>query len=237
MPGAICLTYDDLFVEQWLSARRLFDTFNARVTFCVSHLHKATPDQLAGLRVLQSDGHEIGYHTRTHPRLKPYLAEHGLDHWLEHEIDKGIAEHRAAGFPATSFACPYHGSTEETRDACATRFEIIRAGGPRNVNKAKAKRRVYDAPGTSRSVDNIGFADIQHGAFPGWDWQSYLFDLIADQGGTAVFVGHGIRTQKDGHGLYAVQAQLRRFLRAATDRGLVFRTMTDFARGAARNPN
>ncbi|MEM6481144.1 MAG: polysaccharide deacetylase family protein [Pseudomonadota bacterium] len=233
MAGSVCLTYDDLFVDQWLSARRLFDKFNARVTFCVSHLHKATPEQLAGLRLLQSDGHEIGYHTRTHPRLKPYLATHGLDHWLNHEIDKGIAEHRAAGFPATSFASPYHGSTEQTRTACARRFAVIRAGGPRNVDKKKAAKRVYNELGPARAINCLGFADIQHGAFPGWVWQTHLFDLIADRGGTGVFVGHGIRASKDGPGLYATHEQLRRFLLAATLRGLVFRTMTDFAKATA----
>ncbi|MEL7012940.1 MAG: polysaccharide deacetylase family protein [Pseudomonadota bacterium] len=229
MPGMLCLTYDDLFVDQWLSARRLFDAFDARVTFCVARLHEATPEQMTGLKVLQADGHEIGFHTRTHPRLLPYLARHGLEHWLKHEIDDGIEEHRAAGFPATSFACPYHASTGRMRAACATRFAVIRAAGPRRVDRTNAAQRIYHRPGPSRSVDNIGYGDVQHARFPGWTWHSELLDRIAESGGTGVFTGHGIRPDRDGPGFYTAHNQLRRFLRSATERGLAFQTLTEFA--------
>ena len=225
----LCLTFDDLNVANWLAARPIFEAFNARVTFCVSHLHTATPEQVDGLRTLQNDGHEIGFHTRTHPRLKPYLERHGLDHWLTHEIDAGIAEHRALGFPATSFASPFHASTPDTRAACAERFAIIRAGGPRGVTGDMLPTRIYHAPGPDNAVDNLGFADFQHRAFPGWDRQMHLLDAIAAHGGTGVFTGHDIRAEKSGPGFYSTHRQLRRFLAAAAERDLGFDTLSGFA--------
>ena len=48
MTPAICLTFDDLFVENRCAALPVFAAFGARVTFCVSHLHTATHDQIAG---------------------------------------------------------------------------------------------------------------------------------------------------------------------------------------------
>ncbi|MFN3209244.1 MAG: polysaccharide deacetylase family protein [Roseovarius sp.] len=220
MPGTLCLTFDDLFVANWVAARPVFADHDARVTFCVSHLHEATPEQLDGLHLLQSDGHEIACHSRTHPRLKPYLDAHGLDHWLEHEVDRALAEHRAAGFPARIFACPFHASTPETRTALATRFEIIRAAGPRSVDPANPARRIYSEIPASRCLDNLGFADMQHKAFPGWRRQHHLLDLIARTDGLAVFTGHDIRDRKTGPGFYSTTRQIGRLLQAATARGI-----------------
>lgn len=226
MPGTLCLTFDDLFVDHWIAACPIFDACDARVTFCVSHLHTATQAQIDGLHLLQDDGHEIAFHTRTHPKLRPYLDQHGLDHWVKHEIDAGIAEHRALGFPARSFACPFHASTPETRAALATRFEVIRAAGPRSLDHANPKTRIYQNLPASLCMDNLGFADMQHKAFPGWRWQTRLLDLIADTGGTAVFTGHDIRARKSGPGFYSTQRQLRRLLSEATARDIALKPLT-----------
>lgn len=142
-PPGICLTFDDLFVDNWCAAREIFDHWGARVTFCVSHLHTATDEQIAGLQSLQADGHEIGFHSRTHPRLTPYLERHGVEHWLEHEIDAGIAEHRALGFPATSFASPFHAYTRETLIGTGSRFEVVRAAGPGRLSEERLPGRIW----------------------------------------------------------------------------------------------
>lgn len=220
MPGTLCLTFDDLFVDNWVAARPVFADHNARVTFCVSHLHEATPAQIDGLNLLQDDGHEIACHTRTHPKLRPYLETQGLDHWLEHEVDRCIAEHRAVGFPARSFACPFHASTPETRTALASRFEVIRTDGPRSLDRDNPASRIYSEIPVSRCMGNLGFADMQHKAFPGWRWQNHLLDVIADTDGTAVFTGHDIRAQKSGPGFYSTQRQIGRLLEAATARNI-----------------
>ncbi len=220
MPGTLCLTFDDLFVDNWCAARPVFQMHDAKVTFCVSHLHEATKSQIHGLHQLQDDGHEIGFHTRTHPRLGAYLQRHGLDHWLRHEIDEGIAEHRNLGLPARSFACPFHGSTTETRKALANRFDVIRTDGPRSVDPLNPGKRIYVAQPKDKCFANLGFADAQHKAFPGWAHQVRLLDLIAETGGKAVFVGHDIRPKKAGPGFYSTQKQLGRLLSAARDRDI-----------------
>lgn len=225
MRGAVALTFDDLFVRNWHAARPLFDEFGARVTFCVCKLHKARPRQIEKLRALQADGHEIACHSRTHPRLEPYLRRHGLAHWLEHEIDADIATHRALGFPAASFASPYHASTPETRAETARRFAVTRAAGPRSLHPGNLAARIYRRAGPDRAVDCLGFCDFRHSAFPGWERQMRLLDAIADLGGTGVFAGHDIREGEDGSHYYSTPGDLRRFLGAARDRGLGFVTL------------
>lgn len=227
MPGKLCLTFDDLFVDNWCAARPVFDAYDARVTFCVSHLHTATPDQIKGLHLLQRDGHEIAYHTRTHPRLDLYLKRHGLEHWLEHEVDRGVAEHRALGFPARSFACPFHASTSETRKALAERFDVIRTDGPRSIDPDNPGARIYQELPADKCLANLSFADMQHKAFPGWKRQIEFLDLIAETGGTAVFVGHDIRARKTGPGFYSAQKQLARLLEGAVARGISVVSLLD----------
>ncbi len=227
MPAAVALTFDDLFVRNWHEARPLFAEFGARVTFCVCKLHKARPRQIAKLRALQADGHEIACHSRTHPRLEPYLRRHGLAHWLEHEIDADIATHRALGFPAASFASPFHASTPETRAETARRFAVTRAAGPRGLDPGDIAARIYRRLGPDRAVDCIGFCDFSHAAFPGWERQMRILDAIARAGGTGVFAGHDIREVEGGSQYYSTPDDLRRFLTAAKERGLEFVTLSE----------
>lgn len=229
MTPALCLTFDDLHVANWVAARPVLDEFGARVTFCVSHIHTADEAQIAGLRMLQDDGHEIAFHSRTHPRLVTYLAEYGLDGWLENEIDRGIYEHRALGFPATSFASPFHSSTAQTRVECARRFLVTRASGPLGARPESFEDRIYTNPKPDRSVDCVGFCDMQLGVFPGWEYQRILLDTIAEEGGTGVFAGHDIRENRDGKGYYSTWRQLRKLMGMAAERGIGYRTLSQIA--------
>lgn len=226
-PG-VCLTFDDLFVENWCAALPLFAEFDAKVTFCISHLHEASAAQIDGLHRLQEVGHEIGFHTRTHPKLGPYLNRHGVAEWLADEVDRGVAEHRAAGFAATSFAAPFHATTPESRAGLGQRFAIVRAGGFRGAAR-DLSARIYRRPGPDRAVDNIGSVDFQHPAQGGWAHLDIQLDAIAAAGGVGVFTGHDIRARKDGRGFYSSQRQMRRLLNAVASRGLAFHTLSGFA--------
>jgi len=227
--GAVALTFDDLFTGSWNAARPILDAHGARVTFCVCRLHQAPPRKIGKLRALQADGHEIAFHTRTHPRLEPYLARHGLAHWLEHEIDAGVAEHRALGFPAESFASPFHASTPETRAETARRFAVTRAAGPQSLDAADIAARIYRRPGPDRAVDCLGSCDTRHPAFPGWDWQMHLLDTIATTGGTGVFAGHDIRPPGKKSRFFTTPEDLEHFLAAVAARGLRFVTLRELA--------
>ncbi|MEL7115873.1 MAG: polysaccharide deacetylase family protein [Pseudomonadota bacterium] len=226
-PG-VCLTFDDLFVANWLAAAPIFAEQGAVATFCVARLHDATADQIAGLHTLQDAGHEIAFHSRTHPKLKPYLAEHGVEHWVAHEIDKGVAEHRAAGFPATAFASPFHASTPKTRKATGARFLINRYGGPRGVTAETMGDRIYTHPGPQRGVHNIGSIDFRHPVQGGWDWLREILDALVERQGVGVFTGHDIRAG-NGKGFYSTPDDIARLLHDISARGLRTYTLSGFA--------
>ena len=231
-PG-VCLTFDDLFVENWCAALSIFESHQARATFCVTQLHSATADQIEGLRALQLHGHEIGFHSRTHPRLLPYLRQCGLENWLAKEIDAGVEEHRAAGFPATSFASPFHASTWETRRETGKRFEVIRAKGPHGMTADQLVRRIYKSPGRNSSVNNIGSIDFRHSSQGGWEWMQTILDALVKHRGVGIFTGHDIRNEATREGRYSTHSDMERLLGEIRDRGLRFYTLTNFARISA----
>ncbi|WP_103762760.1 polysaccharide deacetylase family protein [Roseovarius confluentis] len=230
-PG-VCLTFDDLYVENWLAAGPIFQAHDARATFCVCWMHAATPAQIDGLHQLQEDGHEIAYHGRNHEKLQPYLRQHGLDHWLENEIARGVAEHRALGFPTTSYASPFYGSNRQTRAATAPYFQITRAGSGRDLSVEDVPKRIYQRPDPDGAVSSIGLIDFQNPGSRSWREIGAALDMLVAHRGVGIFNGHDIRPRKAGPGRYSAHRQIDRLLRAITDRGLAFHTLSGFARAA-----
>ncbi len=229
MAATLSMTFDDHFVDNWTAARSVFDAYNARVTFCICRLHRLNEDQIRKLHQLQDEGHEIGYHTRSHPLLTTYLETHGLQSWCKQELDRGIAEHHAAGFPARSFASPHHLTTPQTRSETIKRFAVTRGSGPFNQPRPDVSRRIYTEPRSI--VHNLGSLDFQRKNHLGWDWTHYMLDQVKQHQGTAVFVGHDIRAKVDGQALYCTLDDLDRFLDAAAVRGIGFSRLSDM------NPN
>jgi len=228
-PG-VCLTFDDLFVENWVNTRDVFAEFGVRATFCVCHLHIATPKQRSGLLQLQDDGHEIALHTRTHPRLMPYIEAHGVENWLHEEVEKGLAEHRAAGLTGQSFAFPHHVSTPETRNAVAPLFTSMRIGRPFWRNRGQFPSRVYTSPTLDGGYDNLGSIDFRHRKHRGLGFIGRMLDAISDQGGVGVFTGHDIRPVSDGDGFYATKDDIRALLSEVQRRNLRYYRLSELGK-------
>jgi peptidoglycan/xylan/chitin deacetylase (PgdA/CDA1 family) len=105
--SAICLSFDDYPVDKWFELRELFLKYDAHVTFFVARFDTLTPNQIEKLRILQSDGHEIGFHGAKHLLSEYYIKDHSLDEYVQNEIIAGINKMNASGFYPTSFAYPY----------------------------------------------------------------------------------------------------------------------------------
>lgn len=212
-----------------MACRDLFSRYDAHVTFCVSHLHNATDEQLDALLELQSDGHEIAFHTRTHPRLGPYLERHGLARWVAEEVDRGIDEHRRAGFAARSFAYPHHVATPDTRKEIVKRFHISRMTRPYWQDRGQLQQRVYRNTPPNGEVETLGSIDLRHKRHQGPESLCAMLDAVASLSGTGVFTGHDLRDRESGAGFYSTFSDLEFILAESHRRSLRFLTLSECA--------
>ena len=125
-PG-IALSFDDTFVDAWVALRPLFQKYNARLTFFISHYVTLKDRAHDELHELAADGHDIEAHTVLHLRAPDYVEQHGLNAYLHDEVDPSIKVLRDNGFAVNAFAYPFGVRTSEIDDAIAKRVPVIRS--------------------------------------------------------------------------------------------------------------
>lgn len=124
--GGICLTFDDYSIDDWASVAPMLRRYQAKATFYISHFPMIEPALLTKLHMLDSFGHEIGYHTISHPRVSDYLKSHSIEHYFHHEIERGLTLMKEAGFNPKSFAYPFNDATPESQSFLAKHFTTLR---------------------------------------------------------------------------------------------------------------
>jgi hypothetical protein len=109
-PG-IVLTFDDNALEEWEAARPLFERYGVKATFYVSGIHKMNSGQIAKLRSLQQDGHEIACHGLNHISVTEFIDQgYTVEEYLVQEVLPAQRMLQDYGFSAKNFAYP-HGHT------------------------------------------------------------------------------------------------------------------------------
>jgi peptidoglycan/xylan/chitin deacetylase (PgdA/CDA1 family) len=100
--GGIIFTFDDQFVQSWVEYRNLFRKYDIKATFFISRPQLLEPDQISGLTLLQSDGHEIACHGVNHldARIFPGPAAS----FYKDEAEPAISKLNEMGFHVVSFA-------------------------------------------------------------------------------------------------------------------------------------
>ena len=105
LPG-IALSFDDRFIKEWYQLRPTFLKYNTRVTFYITQFDSLTTDEIAQLKVLQQEGHEIGCHGAIHTNSVNYVRQHAMSQYLNDEIYPALRSMKRQGFRPTSFAHP-----------------------------------------------------------------------------------------------------------------------------------
>jgi peptidoglycan-N-acetylglucosamine deacetylase len=128
--AGICLSFDDYAVDAWYELRLLFQHYGVKATFFVTRFDSLTPTQVEKLRVLQQEGHEIGYHGGVHVISEHYIKEHSLADYMAYEIVPGLRSLERAGFTPVSFAYPYSAKYDGTDRELLKYFRVIRSSVP-----------------------------------------------------------------------------------------------------------
>lgn len=104
--AGIAISFDDHFIDEWFVLRPLFQQYGAKATFYITCPDSLTVDEISKLRLLQEDGHEIGFHGTVHGRSTELMNAFGAKRYAEIELDPGLKYMKAAGFSPTTYAHP-----------------------------------------------------------------------------------------------------------------------------------
>lgn len=126
--GILLLTFDDYFVSEWSTARRLFTEYGARVTFFISEPYKVDRDGWDRLRELAADGHAVGAHGLRHLWAPDRIAAVGGEGYLREDVEPCLEALRGQGFRPRSFAYPVSRRDEDSDRVLGEVFTRLRGG-------------------------------------------------------------------------------------------------------------
>ena len=124
--GGVVLTFDDVYVSNWLMADTLLQKYNWRASFGITLFNSLTETQLQGLEYLESQGHEIASHSLSHKDAIEYVKNNGLDAYLKDEVDSMNTLMNQRFRTVTSFVYPYGSHNSEIDEVMQNKFKILR---------------------------------------------------------------------------------------------------------------
>lgn len=126
-PGSMAITFDDDYVDEWYGLRDVFNKYNAKVTFFVSHFDLLTAESIDKLKILQADGHEIGFHGMKHVNAVKFIEDNSMDKYMEEEILPGIDLMASCGFKPRNFSYPYGAHSVALDNRLLKYFDYVRS--------------------------------------------------------------------------------------------------------------
>ncbi|NMA18591.1 MAG: polysaccharide deacetylase family protein [Clostridiaceae bacterium] len=225
-PG-IMLTFDDKEIENWYSARDLFNKYHAKATFFITRSYLLTEDELSMMRALQEDGHVFGSHGYDHKNAIEFLKSSSLDDYIKEEITPSIQLMTEKGFEPMGFAYPYGSHTSELDHTLLKYFSILRATVVttsevriKNLNKAYISKnnmsKIIYGVGIDDSYGNT-LKEIMEG-----------IDRAKKNGEILVFYSHVIKEKPDHDEKYVTSKSiLEEILKYTSAKGLKFYTASE----------
>ena len=185
-PG-IALTFDDYSIDNWYKYLPLFDSFHVKATFYISQYHRLNAEQKNKLRIIESRGHEIAYHTTTHPNMLQYLQLIGMDNLVQYEIYDDLNKMNHDGFYPKTFAYPYGAHNKILDDRLLKIFKSVRAlNGTRDYSKSvttTTANSVLCALGIDNNSNSTGLIEK-------------MMNLASKNNNCLVLVGHHIEAPR-----------------------------------------
>lgn len=153
----IAFTFDDRYVEEWYSARDLFNKYNIHATFFIGHPEKLTEEEVSMLHKLQDDGHEIACHSMNHIDAPEFLKDHSIDEYIKQEIFPAIEKMKQYGFDVKTYAYPFGKNTPESDKALLKYFKVLRKA-TYNIENCDMDKidRTFTKINKDRVVDAMG---------------------------------------------------------------------------------
>lgn len=122
--GAVVYSFDDQYIDEWYKQRDLFNQYNIKATFFINRPQNLSTDQVARLKQLEADGHEIACHGLNHRNVVDF--KDSLNALINSEIIPAIKILTDYGFEIRSFAHPFGKSLSEIDTLLLDQFGYLR---------------------------------------------------------------------------------------------------------------
>ncbi len=226
--GGLALTFDDSSsIQGWYSIRELLRKYRSPVTFFIDRIDMIGDEDLALLRTLAGDGHEIGCHGFRHRKAEDFLMNHSVHEYIEVEIEPAIQAMHARGFGMPqSFAHPYGSYTWELNRALSPYFRMIRGVAEDNAPLHADLRtvdRIYYSFNGDRTVWGAGLDQWYENPV---ETVVPAMDRAAETGEVLILYAHRPVAVEDGLFTTSIE-KIETLLQHAVSRGLKFYRICD----------
>jgi len=140
---AIFLSFDDRHIEEWFNALSLFEKYEAKITFYLTHIPLITEKEWKMVGDFKEAGHTIGFHGTNHLDARKFITKMGCQKYIFKEISPGIEILRKKGFDdIQNFAYPYGRDGLEAEKCLSKHFNTLRTIGFRFYSKDEIKKNL-----------------------------------------------------------------------------------------------
>ena len=226
-PGAIVLTFDDKYIDEWYKADSIFSIYDWKATFCVTAYGTLTENEKLKLMTLQNNGHEIASHGTKHYNALEYLSNNSIEEYIKNEILPSLNEMKIDGLNITSFVYPGGVRCVELDLALFDYFSVLR-GTTYDKISTKNKSHYFIRGENELLVCGLGI-DNHYDHFD-VDYIISLLKYAVNEGIAVIFYGHKI-ADDDISNYVTSYDTLDKICRYAQEKGMEFltlRELTDF---------
>ncbi len=111
--AGIVFCIDDYYVEDFYQENHYnyIQSTGIKLTYFICQYHKLSHQRKHIIKMLQADGHEIGFHGTHHIHAADYLEDHTIDQYLNYEIVPDLKKMQQDGLQVTDFSYPFGSHT------------------------------------------------------------------------------------------------------------------------------
>lgn len=224
--GAVILTFDDNFTDNWLAADEALADYDWKATFFITGGEDAIQPRLSILSDLQDRGHEIGAHTISHTNIEKFAGT--VAQYMETDVLPNLELLEEGGLTVSSFAYAEGATTSAFDDALFERFTNLRGIAPTSTSAAGGRFYVTE-PG---KLPGLSIDERSSGGTEGTTEIDYIFDALAvaqETDEALVIYGHNIvdGTVGDIPSLGLTLDRLEQIVKYVAANNMEFLTMSD----------
>ena len=187
--GAVVLTFDDKYIDEWYTADSIFSFYDWKATFCVTAYGKLTEKEKLKVLLLQNHGHEIASHGTNHINASDYLLNNSIDDYLNIEIFPSLNQMKNDGLDITSFVYPGGVRSVELDLVLFDYFTVLRGT---TYDKLSAKSKSHFLIRGDKELLVCGLGIDNHYAHFDIDYIKSLIDYAHNEKIALILYGHKI---------------------------------------------